>query len=245
MPGLPAPVTLDLWERAEELRPVERALALAAAAAPGEAVELETLPLGRRDARILRLRRELVGETLKAIAACPACAELVEFEVDAGALLARDANATSPTPVEDHGFVVSWRPPDTRDVTAASQAVDAAAAERVLLERCVAFASGPDGEFKGPALPPVVRRVLTEAMAAADPLAELLVDLACPACGSGFVADLDLAGFVWEEVRERAQRLLREVNLLALAYGWTEAEVLGLSERRRAEYLRLTREGVA
>ncbi|MQA99731.1 MAG: hypothetical protein GEU78_05480 [Actinobacteria bacterium] len=243
---LSAPVMLDLWERAEDLRPVERALALAAAGGtPPEVAELEALPLGRRDARILRLRRQVVGETLEAIAACPACAELVEFEVDAGALLARDGNATSPAPLEKQGFVVGWRPPDSRDVAAASGAADAAAAERVLLERCVAFADAPEGELEGPELPSEVREVLTEAMAAADPLAEVLVDLACPACETGFVADLDLAGFVWEEVRERAQRLLREVHLLALAYGWTEPEVLGLSERRRAEYLRLAREGVA
>ena len=83
-------------------------------------------------------------------------------------------------------------------------------------------------------------------MAEADPLAEVLVDVACPACearvrrrprrrraSSGRSCDA------------RAQRLLREVDALARAYGWTEAEVLALDERRRAAYLELAREGRA
>ena len=36
----------------------------------------------------------------------------------------------------------------------------------------------------------------------------------------------------------RARRLLREVDVLARAYGWTEPEVLALDDARRAAYLR-------
>ena len=82
-------------------------------------------------------------------------------------------------------------------------------------------------------------------MAQADPLAEVLADVACPACGTAFVADLDLGSFVWTEVRARAQSLLRQVDALARAYGWTEPEVLALDERRRGAYLELVRRASA
>ena len=82
-------------------------------------------------------------------------------------------------------------------------------------------------------------------MADADPLAEVLVDVVCPAVATQFVADLDVASFVWAEVRARAQRLLRDVDVLARAYGWTEAEVLELGDRRREAYLTLAEEGRA
>jgi hypothetical protein len=244
MPGLPAAVTLDLWEGAEGLRPVERALALAAAAGPpAEPGELAALPLGRRDARLLRLRTALAGETLEATAACPSCGEVVEFAADAGALLARDEAPALPEPVQRDGFVVRWRPPDSRDVAAAAEAGDEPGADRVLLARCITSATGPDGAVDGPALPAAVRRAVAEAMTAADPLAEVLVDVACPACEGAFVADLDVAGFVWAEIREEARRVLREVDVLARAYGWTEDDVVSLSPGRRAAYLRLAREG--
>jgi hypothetical protein len=39
----------------------------------------------------------------------------------------------------------------------------------------------------------------------------------------------------------RAKRLLAEVHLIASAYGWSEAEILGLSRARRDFYLDMVR----
>ena len=233
MPGISAAATLDLWEAAGRLGPVERSLALASALEPATAEEVARLPLGRRDARILGLHTAVAGRALDATAACPACGEQVEFAVDAADLVSREV-AGAPAPLEIDGRVVHWRLVDSDDVAAASQAPDVEAAERVLLERC----AGPD-------LPDNARAALASAMADADPLAEVLVDVVCPACDAQFVADLDVASFVWAEVRARAQRLLRDVDVLARAYGWTEAEVLALSERRREAYLSLADVGIA
>jgi pyruvate/2-oxoglutarate dehydrogenase complex dihydrolipoamide acyltransferase (E2) component len=244
MTGLSAAATLDLWELAERLSPVERTLALAAVGEPpAAAAELAALPLGRRDARLLRLHRDLTGPALEATAACPECGAEVEFAADVAALLAEERDAAAPEAVAAGGFVLTWRPPDSRDFAAAAAAGDAAAAERALLERCVTSASGPEGEILRDALPPDVREAVARAMGAADPLAEVLVDLACPGCGTAFEADLDVSAFVWAEVRAHAQRLLREVDLLAHAYGWGEEEVLELGDERRAAYVQLVREG--
>jgi hypothetical protein len=234
---LSAAAVLDLWQAAERRRPVERALALAAAAGDApRAEELAALPVGRRDARILALHAALGGGALEATARCPGCGEQAEFEVDPEALLAAVREAPAPAPVEVDGFVVAWRPPDSRDLAAAAGAGDAAAAERVLLERCVTSPASLTAE---------ARAALARAMAEADPLAEVLVGAACPGCGVEFVADVDVAGFVWAELRMHARRLLREVDALARAYGWTEAEVLSLDEHRRAAYLELAQEGRA
>ncbi len=234
--------TLDLWQAADGRPPAERSLVLAASGGEGgeEPGVLERLPLGRRDARLLALHAALGGREFEATAPCPACGELAEFSVDPDGLPGADVEA--PTPLELAGFSVSWRPPDSADVVAAAAAGDAAAAERVLLARCVLAATGPDGEVAGPDLPEDVREALGRAMAEADPLGEVLVDVACPACETVFVADLDVAGFVWAELRVRARSLLHEVDTLARAYGWTEPEVLALAEPRRAAYLELARE---
>jgi len=74
-------------------------------------------------------------------------------------------------------------------------------------------------------------------MAAADPLAEIRLTFDCPVCGDAFEDDLDLPTFLWAEMAARAKRLLSEVHLLASAYGWSEAEILGLSPVRREFYL--------
>lgn len=242
MAALSPALVLDLWERAEPLDPVGRALALAAAVDPPVTPdEVAALPLGRRDARLLRLRAGLAGPTLDATAVCPECGEQLEFAADCGMLLAEQGATVSP--VRSQGVTVTWRPPDSRDVRAASACPDAAAAERVLLERCVEEALGPDGHLPPHRLPTAVRAAMLAEMARVDPLAEVLIELVCPVCEAGFVADLDVAGFVWAEVRARATRLLGEVDALARAYGWTEPEVLALGEQRRAAYLRLLDRG--
>jgi hypothetical protein len=244
VPGLTAAATLDLWEQADHLPPIERAIALAAAADPvSEAAAVARLPLGRRDGRLLHLRAELTSRPLDATAACPACGERVEFDADADALaaMADRAAASVAAALEVDGFRVTWRLPDSDDVIAASAAGSADDAEGVLLGRCVSSASGPDGHVDAAELPRTVRDAVSRAMAEADPLAEIVISLTCPACSATFDADLDIAAFVWTELRARARRVLHEVAVLARAFGWTEAQVLAMPERRRQAYLDLVR----
>jgi hypothetical protein len=236
--------TLDLWQAADGRPPVARALALAAVGGE-EPGELELLPLGRRDARLLALHAALGGRAFDATAPCPACGELAEFSVEPDTLPSGEGDPGAVAPLELGGFSVAWRPLDSADAAAAAAAGDAAAAERELLTRCVVAGTGPEGEVAGPDLPGDVREALERALAESDPLAEVLVDVACPGCGAAFVADLDLAGFVWAELAARARSLLRDVDALARAYGWTEPEVLALGERRRVAYLELAREATA
>ena len=243
MPQLSAAATLELWQEAERRDALERTLVLAAAAEGGSATadELARLPLGRRDERVLALHSTLGGGALEATARCPECGVPAEFTVDPEALSARARAAAPPAAIDDGEHVVAWRSPDSRDVAAAAAAGDATAAERVLLQRCVTAS----GDLDPAALPASLRDALASAMADADPLAEVLVGVSCPACGAAFAADVDVGAFVWAELQAAARRLLREVDALARAYAWTEAEVLALDARRRAAYLELAREAPA
>src|SRR5207248_743788 len=81
-----------------------------------------------------------------------------------------------------------------------AEAADAGRAELVLLARCVRSARGPGGPVAPAVLPEPVRAAVADAMAAADPLAEVLLDLACPACEAPVLAEIDVAAFVWAEV---------------------------------------------
>lgn len=232
---LTAGETLALWERVDGLRPVDRALTLAAYDG-ADAQELATLPIGHASARLLQLRRAAAGTTMAATAVCPACSERMEFSLDLEKLLtlqseAAAVDATLPAPV------LAWRPPTWTDL---EELADADEPDRALLRRCVTVADAGDPTD----LPPETIEAIERAMMAADPLAEVLVALRCPECGLEFDTSVDLAEFVWIELDARAQRILHEVDVLARSYGWTEAEVLALSEPRRAAYLRLVLEGV-
>jgi hypothetical protein len=105
-------------------------------------------------------------------------------------------------------------------------------AARQLLARCV-LQGGADAI----ALPDEMLRELEDALEALDPNADLALDVHCAACGYCGTAQLDAGELLWDEIDARARAILREVHVLARAYGWTEGEILKLGAARRATYL--------
>jgi hypothetical protein len=223
---------LLLWERGAGLHAVDRALlALAAAEPERDPDELARLPLGDRDARLLELRRATLGDRVEAVGTCPRCDVRVELELTCGELMAGGDVGPAQWEVEHRGARVTLRTLDSRDAAVAAIAgrdggVEAARA--ALLERAVVEA---DREFDAAAV--------AAALAGHDPRAELLLAMTCPECGHAWQPVLDVASFVWAELAGRAERLLGDVHALARAYGWREADVLALSEVRRATYVAL------
>jgi hypothetical protein len=80
---------------------------------------------------------------------------------------------------------------------------------------------------------------VAERMSEREPEAEVMLNFACPSCGYESQSMLDIASFIWTEIAAQAQRLLREIHLLASAYGWREADLLAMSARRRQAYLEM------
>lgn len=226
---------LELWEKGTALAPVERALALAGAAG-ARVAELRAQPYGRTNAGVLALRESMIGPDLDATASCPACGARVEFAVGAAGLEAlAPAPGTRVGGEEELGeYLVAWRPPTPDDLL---RVADAPAPGAALRSLCLTVASVSGTEVDPLTVPAELVDRVEAAIAEADPLAEVLVGLTCPDCGTGFGSDLDLGSFVWAEVEARARRLLQEVDTLARAYGWSEDQVLTLSETRRAAYL--------
>ena len=81
--------------------------------------------------------------------------------------------------------------------------------------------------------------IVVEQMADLDPYADVRLNLRCPGCAVAWDAPLDIGPFLWLELESWARRTLRQVHELAVAYGWSEADILDLGERRRQAYLDL------
>jgi hypothetical protein len=87
-------------------------------------------------------------------------------------------------------------------------------------------------------LPEAAFAALDEALAAADPQADLELGVECPSCGERSSTRFDIGSFLWAELEHFAVRTLREIHVLASAYGWSESQILELGARRRL-YLEL------
>jgi hypothetical protein len=248
---------LDAWERALPERPIGRALALLAATSGVDADRLAALSLGQRDRLLFGLRERLFGTRLASLAGCPSCAETVEFSFDTRDLLAAadaDAAAAPAAPAEPHAaasdgdggaarrlvvgeYEVVYRCLTSADLLAAGTLAEADAARDGLLERCVLRALRANEPLAARELPAPVRDALADAMAAADPQADLQINLSCKACGAVWQTAFDVVGYLWSEIDAWAQRMLAEIHTLALRYGWSESAILSMSTRRRQTYL--------
>ena len=235
---------LETWEGALSQSPTQRALSLLAAAEPELTHEaLASLPLGQRDARLLQLRERLFGGQLQLVVPCPKCGQLIESQLGAADLACDGQQAFVETHrVESQGYTLSFRPPASADLIALAGEMDAGRARERLLERCVLDARDPNGEpMPARALPRVVLAELAAQMESADPGAVVELCFDCPACQHRWQEVFDIAGFLWREIHAWAQRTLRDVHVLAHAYGWREADVLALTPTRRQIYLELCR----
>ena len=232
---------LDAWEAGLNQPPLQRALILLTAALPGTSAEMvEAMTLGERDRRLLQLREDLFGQRLDNMAECPDCGERVEWENRTRDFLTA---AEPPAPVTESfelqagECTLRFRLPTSLDIMAVIDHRGGEAAERLLLSRCVLEARQAEGPCEFDDLPPEALVALGSRLESLDPLADLRMELRCPACDHEWVVAFDIAGFLCEEVDHWAGRMLRTVSELAAAFGWSEREILRISPLRRQLYL--------
>ncbi len=213
---------------------------------------VRSLTVGDREALLLHLRRLSLGDRLRGVVDCPApdCGEKMDLDLSAGDLLVPPYDhrrRAYEVGIEENGnsYRVRFRLPtgaDQEDAAILARSDPHAAAER-LLHRCVESITDEDGEPVG-TLPPALASRISGAMSELDPQAELTLSLTCPVCAGAFLASLDTASYLLQELEDRARHLYREVHLLAFYYHWSESEVISMPSRKRHMYLELLEEAL-
>lgn len=242
MRALTAAQLLAVWEQGADQPLVRRALLLLAAACEDEsAAALAGLSIGARDMRLLALREWTFGASLTSVTDCPACKERLELTFQTRDLQtipdALPAEAEKALTYTQDGYRVVYRLPNSQDLIWAAESPSVAAGRQALIERCLAEVDYQGQPVPVSALPDTVLKGVIGAMRNADPQADIRIDLHCPACGHDWQAPFDILAYFWNEIEAWAYRTLQEIHRLALAYGWSETEILALSARRRQMYL--------
>lgn len=225
---------LNLWESGAGLHPLDQGLAALGAALPYTSRDtLADWPLGRRNLALVQLRCASFGSLLQGWMECRNCGENLEIEIDAQALGDSAARQNQGVPDRIVFREQSFRLPTSRDLAMVMRENDArSAAIRVVKNCCLEIER--DRDWSDDDLDQIGQE-----LAAADPLAEMRLALRCPVCGSEWDEELDMVSFLWREIEARARKLLFEVHTLASTYGWAEADILSMSDSRRALYLEM------
>ena len=214
-----------------------------------ESAEVRALSMGDREALLLHVRRLTFGERMTCVLRCVACGEPMDLELQISDLLVPVTTIPKQRYQEffccdDARFRVNFRIPTGADVEAAicsgNCVPDKAAPE--LLVRCVESVEREDGHEKYTAAlaedwPPALVEQISGRLAEADAQAEIGLQLTCPVCRHEFPSFFDVTNYLLRELETRERQLYQDVHQLALAYHWSESEILKMSPRKRKLYL--------
>jgi hypothetical protein len=234
---------VQLWENGLQQRPIERMLTLLVIALPEvPRQDILALSIGQCDAYLLLLHEQTFGSRFVGFTECPHCQERLEFsftvtDIWAGAVPVSEVGKVYSYQIA--GYEIQLRLPTLADLLAISERQDAVSARLLLLQRCIVQALRKGDAMPAEALPDEVTMTLGESVLERDPQADIQSDLTCPQCQHHRPAFFDVSRFLWTEIQVQAKRLLREVHILARAYGWRETEILALSNVRRQFYLEM------
>jgi hypothetical protein len=202
-----------------------------ACAGPGDAARLT---VAERDRLLATVYRDSFGDQIAATAICTVCGARFDLDFALTALVERVQSGPLKREVRLQDGT-RLRVPTGEDEQAVVSLPTTSAAE-MLLSRCIV----ESGEGVGDVDLAAAAKLLEEAA----PVLDLELEAPCPYCGGDnavhfCIQDLLLGALV----RERP-RLLGEIHLLARAYGWSLAEILGLPRTdRRALVGLLERKG--
>lgn len=234
---------IQAWDAGQQQHPIDRALILLTLGYPERSTDdLLAMSVGLRDAHLLALRQETFGPQLDVRTACPQCGEQLELNLQVNDLLMVDIDQPPnppPLSLSFSGFEWQMRLPNSQDLAAVADMTDVNAARQTLEQRCLLAVRQAGQPIEYEALPTEALTAFSQQLAQADPQAEMLFNLDCPACQHHWQTLFDIVTFFWTEIGVQTRRLLQEVDALARTYSWREADILAMGAFRRRQYLNL------
>lgn len=238
MRPLLAPDILRVWEQGQKEHSLDKALTLLHFAFPAVTRErLAELSIGQRDLCLLALRQLTFGSRLNCFAECPACKEHLEFAIRAEDILLLSKQGEKEYEFETGGTLVKYRMPNSLDLAAVAECKNIKTASDLLVKRCILQSIRDGTQVDWNELSSEVKAKIVEHMSEQEPQADMILDLHCPACNHQWQTVFDIVSYFWAELNAEARKLLYDVHVLALAYGWSESDILSMSNTRRQFYL--------
>lgn len=230
---------LDIWEQAngkEIEAQTQLLLSLSESGAPVE--PLSNLTIGERNHRLLELRQQLFGSKIEAYVECPKCNQALDLAFFIDQLGFDHVRGLPAEQVIESGAITAMVSlPNGHDLIALANVETAEKGRELLFSRCLSDLRKDGHAVEVSELDENDLSSLETLIAELDPRMELLFNLSCPACENQWQAPFEVDVYLWHEFDTYVRELLEDIHLLARAYGWSEKEILAMSEKRRRYYV--------
>jgi hypothetical protein len=190
-----------------------------AAVGPGQAY---TLTLPDHDVVLAALYRELFGDEVACRILCEGCGAALSVGFSLADLVAARSEVTE----VDRELLAALRGPD-------GDGVYELAGMRFRLPTCADVA-----ELHGLPLE-VAEQALEQRCVLAGPRVATELDAECPTCGHFQSTPFGIEAFLCAALERERALVIREVHVLARAYGWSRADILDMARSDRHLHVRL------
>jgi hypothetical protein len=188
-----------------------------------------------RDRVLAVIYSRIYGSRVDSSATCVACGEIFDLHFDLADLMDTLLSSTETELTQtqtDRSYLlpegIRFRLPTAEDelsVIGMSQED----AEKLLLQRCMLTHEIQDMEKDAEGF---LTKIQSE-MAALAPLVDTELDAKCPECSHTQQIHFDLQHFLLQALCNERDQLMRDLHILASAYGWGLNEITGLARSQR------------
>lgn len=232
---------LAAWDTGINLSLIERSLLLLSKVFPDRSLnEIGCLTIGERDACLLNIREQLFGSELNNVANCPNCSQKIEWKTSIDTLRLKGSNVIwnkEPIKMAYHGLQISFRIPNSKDILEIMEMENPEFRQSELLNKCLSYSSFPSPTTEP--WPDGLQEAIIRKMEECDPQADISMKIVCPDCGHHWHMFFDIMRYLWSEIDDWAIKLIQDIYLLALNFGWSEHDILSLSRFRRNLYINM------
>ena len=233
---LPPNALISVWENGFGKSSTERAKDLIEIWMPDfqeDPLSLEHLSIEMREQFLLDIRKKLFGRNFFSIARCPACDEMIQWEMQYSDFSSEAGMHERKVEFdfESQGYRILYRLPRENDLEGG---------ERIeILKKCVLKIKKGDQQVNPDEVSTSLWEALEDQIEAKSPLSSSMINLSCPECDHQWSLHFSVIEFLWTELDQWAHRFLNDISILALNYGWSEQELMQMNPVRRSYYLKM------
>lgn len=220
-PHISAAILLDLLDYGMAGSTLKKGRLLLEIAAPDVENHGDVL-IGDRDRIVWSLRPSINDQPAEGLWTCASCGQEMEVSFPDDFKIPE---------LKDPVSHVSWEGQDYEIRLPKLSDLEQAQAEAVLFSPTRLNADAPWDN-------PEFQKAAEAALDTADPGMFVTFQTDCDACGATQENVLNVVDFVWAELNQFGQRATSEILFLAERLGWSEADILAMSAKRRARYVR-------
>ena len=201
----------------------------------------KSLTIGDRVCLLLNLQKITFGNILSCVTKCNFCSDQASFDFNIDDLLNLNLNTKHEDnyPVKTKNFSLNIRPLTVLDqqllLSASSHGNIKKNSTNQLMKSCIVSSV--------PSLPETFPEEIVDAinikLNEIDPMANIILDLACPECKKSLQIPFDVEDFILRQIRSQTSSLEKEIHWLALNYKWSENDILNLPIQKRHRYIQL------